>query len=100
MILYGLSTCDTTKKALKALQKAGKDVVFRDVRAQLFEVIRHRERHPSLLRPVNGLLGYIVEVVQPGWMPTHAQEAGNDGVREAILVCTEQDRGRPGHVAG
>jgi len=33
MILYGLSTCDTTKKALKALQKAGKDVVFRDVRA-------------------------------------------------------------------
>jgi arsenate reductase-like glutaredoxin family protein len=34
MILYGLSTCDTTKKALKALQRAGKDVVFRDVRAQ------------------------------------------------------------------
>jgi arsenate reductase len=34
MILYGLSTCDTTKKALKALQKAGKDVAFRDVRAQ------------------------------------------------------------------
>ena len=33
MILYGLSTCDTTKKALKALQRAGKDVVFRDVRA-------------------------------------------------------------------
>ena len=33
MILYGLSTCDTTKKALKALQKAGKDVGFRDVRA-------------------------------------------------------------------
>lgn len=34
MILYGLSTCETTKKALKALQRAGKDVVFRDVRAQ------------------------------------------------------------------
>ena len=34
MILYGLSTCDTTKKALNALQRAGKDVVFRDVRAQ------------------------------------------------------------------
>jgi arsenate reductase-like glutaredoxin family protein len=34
MILYGLSTCDTTKKALKALQKAGKGVVFRDVRGQ------------------------------------------------------------------
>lgn len=34
MILYGLSTCDTTKKALKALHRAGKDVVFRDVRAQ------------------------------------------------------------------
>ena len=34
MILYGLSTCDTTKKALKALMAAGKDVTFRDVRAQ------------------------------------------------------------------
>ena len=34
MILYRLSTCATTKKALKALQRAGKDVVFRDVRAQ------------------------------------------------------------------
>ena len=34
MILYGLSTCDTTKKALKALQRAGKEVEFRDVRAQ------------------------------------------------------------------
>ena len=34
MILYGLSTCDVSKKALKALQNAGKDVTFRDVRAQ------------------------------------------------------------------
>ncbi len=33
MILYGLSTCDVTKKALKALERAGKDVTFRDVRA-------------------------------------------------------------------
>jgi arsenate reductase-like glutaredoxin family protein len=34
MILYGLSTCDVSKKALKALQAAGKDVTFRDVRAE------------------------------------------------------------------
>lgn len=34
MILYGLSTCDTCKKALKALAAAGKDVTFRDVRAE------------------------------------------------------------------
>ena len=34
MILYGIPTCDTCKKALKALQAAGKDVTFRDVRAQ------------------------------------------------------------------
>ncbi len=34
MILYGLSTCDTTKKALKALERAGRQVTFRDVRAQ------------------------------------------------------------------
>ena len=33
MILYGISTCDTCKKALKDLQSAGKDVSFRDVRA-------------------------------------------------------------------
>ena len=33
MILYGISTCDTCKKALKTLQAAGKAVTFRDVRA-------------------------------------------------------------------
>ena len=33
MILYGISTCDTCKKALKQLQAAGKSVTFRDVRA-------------------------------------------------------------------
>lgn len=33
MILFGISTCDTCKTALKALQKAGKDVTFRDIRA-------------------------------------------------------------------
>lgn len=33
MILYGIPTCDTCKKALKALEAAGKDVTFRDVRA-------------------------------------------------------------------
>jgi arsenate reductase (glutaredoxin) len=33
MILYGISTCDTCKKAIKALQAAERDVTFRDVRA-------------------------------------------------------------------
>ena len=33
MILYGISTCDTCKKALKSLQAAGRDVSFRDIRA-------------------------------------------------------------------
>lgn len=33
MILYGISTCDSCKKALKALQAAGRDVTFRDIRA-------------------------------------------------------------------
>lgn len=32
MIVYGIATCDTTKTALKALQRAGKDPIFRDVR--------------------------------------------------------------------
>ena len=34
MILYGISTCDTCKKALKAFQAAEKPVTFRDVRAE------------------------------------------------------------------
>lgn len=33
MILYGIATCDTCKKALKALAAAGQTVEFRDVRA-------------------------------------------------------------------
>lgn len=33
MIVYGISTCDTTKAALRALQKAGKVAEFRDIRA-------------------------------------------------------------------
>ena len=32
MILYGISTCDTCKKALKSLEAAGHAVTFRDVR--------------------------------------------------------------------
>lgn len=34
MILYGISTCDTCKKALKALREAGHSPQFRDVRAE------------------------------------------------------------------
>lgn len=33
MILYGIPTCDTCKKALKALKDAGHAAEFRDVRA-------------------------------------------------------------------
>ncbi|OCX60976.1 hypothetical protein BFP70_16040 [Thioclava sp. SK-1] len=32
MILYGIPTCDTCRKARKALDAAGKDVEFRDIR--------------------------------------------------------------------
>ena len=32
MILYGIPTCDTCKKALKAIENAGKSVTFRDIR--------------------------------------------------------------------
>lgn len=34
LTLYGLKTCDTCKKAVKALQGAGHDVSFVDVRAE------------------------------------------------------------------
>ena len=33
MILYGIPTCDTCKKALKAIEASGRSVEFRDVRA-------------------------------------------------------------------
>lgn len=33
MILYGIPTCDTCKKAQKELVAAGHDVTFRDIRA-------------------------------------------------------------------
>lgn len=32
MILYGISTCDNCKRALKTIQAAGRDVAFRDIR--------------------------------------------------------------------
>lgn len=33
MLIYGIPTCDTCKKAQKALAAAGHDVTFRDIRA-------------------------------------------------------------------
>ena len=32
MILYGIPSCDTCRKARKALETAGRDVTFRDIR--------------------------------------------------------------------
>lgn len=46
MILYGIPTCDSCKKALKALQAAGRQVSFRDIRAtplseaEISEIVR------------------------------------------------------------
>ena len=34
MIIYGLSTCDVTRAAMKALDKAEKAYTFRDIRAE------------------------------------------------------------------
>ena len=34
LTLYGIPTCDTCKKAIKALESAGRTVTFRDVRAE------------------------------------------------------------------
>ncbi|NDR56369.1 arsenate reductase family protein [Aliiruegeria sabulilitoris] len=34
MILYGIPTCDTCRKARKTLEAAGQDVSFRDIRAE------------------------------------------------------------------
>lgn len=34
MIVYGISTCDTCKRAIKTLQAANKTVTFRDIRKE------------------------------------------------------------------
>ena len=34
MILYGISTCDSCKRALKDLRENGREVTFRDIRAE------------------------------------------------------------------
>lgn len=34
MIVYGIKTCDTVKKAIKALEAAGHPVSFRDIRVE------------------------------------------------------------------
>ena len=43
MNLYGLSTCDTCKKAQKALTHAGFDVTFRDIRAEPLSAAEREE---------------------------------------------------------
>ncbi|GAB4383650.1 arsenate reductase family protein [Albidovulum sp.] len=34
MVLYGLGSCDSCRKALKAIRAAGREVAFRDIRAE------------------------------------------------------------------
>lgn len=34
MVLYGLGSCDGCRKALKAIRAAGREVAFRDIRAE------------------------------------------------------------------
>ena len=43
MILYGLPSCDTCRKALAAIRAAGKTVEFRDVRAEPLSADERRE---------------------------------------------------------
>lgn len=43
MILYGLTGCDTCRKALKAIRAAGREVAFRDVRAEPLSAEERRE---------------------------------------------------------
>lgn len=43
MILYGLATCDTCRKALKAIRAAGREVAFRDIRAEPLSAEERRE---------------------------------------------------------
>ena len=43
MILYGIPTCDTCKKAQKALKEVGHEVIFRDIRVEPLSEIEWAE---------------------------------------------------------
>jgi arsenate reductase-like glutaredoxin family protein len=43
MILYGIPTCDTCKKAQKALKEVGYEVIIRDIRAEPLSEIEWAE---------------------------------------------------------
>ncbi len=47
MILYGIPTCDTCKKALKALEGAGHAVSFRDIRKDPLSEAEARPSRPD-----------------------------------------------------
>ena len=48
IILYGIPTCDTCRAARKALEDAGKSVVFRDVRAEPLDAETLARFHATL----------------------------------------------------
>ncbi|MGB3315963.1 MAG: ArsC/Spx/MgsR family protein [Albidovulum sp.] len=47
MVLYGIKSCDTCRKALKALQEAGHTVQFRDIRAAPLDVAEIARFHAT-----------------------------------------------------
>ena len=45
MVLYGIKTCSTCKKALKALKDAGKDATLHDVRENPLDILQLARFH-------------------------------------------------------
>lgn len=81
--LYGLKNCDTCKKALKAISKAGKDVDFIDIRAETDLSVKV----PAWLEAVGGKA--LLNTRSTTWrgLSDEDRSAAETGVAKALLIA-------------
>lgn len=79
MILYGISTCDTCKKALKALDSAGKSVTFRDIRAQPLSEAGNRQDRAGIWRPRSEQAVHHLS-----WLQRFPESLGSRGAKSCL----------------
>ena len=77
-VLYGISTCDTCRKARKALENSGLEVAFRDVRAEPLSV-------DEIGRFFAEFGGKLLNTRSTTWRGL--SEAERDGAPEALLAA-------------
>jgi arsenate reductase len=83
LTLYGLKNCDTCKKALKALEAAGKAVTFVDIRAEADLPVKV----PGWLEAVG--VKTLLNTRSTTWRELRPQQksAAETGAAEALLIA-------------